>query len=818
MPTSFLPRRPAALLALAALLCTILPATAVRAADPADHTEQAEQSDDGTVVAGEWLVTHAGDLPAPSALVRAAFAVRDVTTLTPDVALLRGPADRGRAAAAANALGTDVIAVEPNVERRWHRAPEDPSYGLQWAHQTTGIEAAWDTHTGGGQPGESRPLVAVLDSGADATHPDLAGTVVASLRSAGDQVVPGEPVNDGCDIGHGSLVTGVIGAQGNNGVGISGTLWAPRIIDIALTSPLNDCPGGPRDSDSIAALHHLAQLDEPPLVATMSFGTNTDVCPAAYQAAIDAARAAGIVLTSSAGNGGSTRTSVPASCNGVIAVSATGPDLQKATYAQHNAAIDLTAPGGQVSGTQCPEDLADVAADMILSTSLREATTYAFTLNCSPEIADPNGHRLEARQGTSFSTPYVAGVIALLRQQAIDQGTPLDVDQAEALVEGTARDLGIEGRDVEHGWGMVDPAAAMAALVAGQVPPLQADPDFPVETLPEAARVADPGTPGVTDPIRQAVATSALLPTGSAPLAVVARADDFADALAGSALGRGLGPLLLTGREGPLAAETRAELQRVLDTTSGTPTVYVMGGTAAVPAGVDAELEALGADVVRLAGTGREHTAALTAREVEALAATTPDLPTRDAAILVSGRDFADAVSAGQMAAHYGMPVLVTNPEQLHPVTEAELARIAPARVWVVGGEAAVSPATQAQVEALGPIVARLAGPTRIDTAIAVWEQYTHELAVDGNGSLDTARTLLVNLRQHFGDALAATVLAGQGDWFMPVDGSDVSVLPETVVQAYCGLEGDLLVMGGTDRISDTTAAEALQVLAGEGC
>lgn len=801
--------RPGIVLAL--LLCLLLPAPAL--ADPAPALADPAPAP-GPSPTGEWLVTQAEAADLGGILAQRASGIVAATPVAGRVTrVTASPTVAARLAARA-----DVVAVEPDREREWHRAPDDASYALQWSHQVTGVEQAWDVTTGGGLEGESRPLVAVLDSGVDATHPDLAGTVVASLRAADGQVVTGEARNDDCGIGHGTLVAGVVGAQGDNAIGVSGVLWRPRIIDVALTSPLNDCPGGPRDSDAIAALHHIAGLEEPPLVANLSFGANEDACGAAYQAAVDEARAAGIVVVSSAGNGASTRTSVPASCNGVISVGAVGPTLEPATYAQHNAYLDLTGPGGQL--LSCPDSLAQLSQEAVLSTSLNPTTEYAFAVSCTRELSDPNGHRLEARQGTSFSTPYVAGVIALVRQRAADLGRPLDPDQAEAVVEHSARDLGPAGRDVDNGWGLVDAAAAMAAVEEDRIPPLEPDPDFPVAGGgAPPLRVADGADLDVTDPIAQAVATSALLPTGSAPVAVLARVDDFADALAGSALGRGIGPVLFTPSTGPLAGATRAELQRVLDRSGTAPTVYVMGGTAAVPAGVEQELEALGADVVRIAGAGREATAALASQAVEAMdAGLDADVPRRDDAFLVSGRDFADAVSAGQMAARYGIPVLVTNTDALHPEAAAELRRLGPERLWVVGGTAAISDATMAEAATIVSETRRLGGATRIQTALAVWQQYAAELAEDGAEDLGAARTVAVNLRDSATDALAATLLAGGGDWFMPLEGAGGTPLGPDVREAFCGQHGELVVVGGHDRVSDQVAAQAIDVLAGVGC
>ena len=100
--------------------------------------------------------------------------------------------------------------------------------------------------------------------------------------------------------------------------------------------------------------------------------------------------------------------------------------------------------------------------------------------------------------------------------------------------------------------------------------------------------------------------------------AVVARSDDFADALAGSSLGFGVGPVLFSTSTGPLAAPAKAELDRALSPGS---TVYVLGGTAALPPTIEGEIRALGLNPVRVAGTTREATAVRVAQELESFLA-----------------------------------------------------------------------------------------------------------------------------------------------------------------------------------------------------
>ncbi|MCA1842419.1 MAG: S8 family serine peptidase, partial [Actinobacteria bacterium] len=111
---------------------------------------------------------------------------------------------------------------------RLANAPNDPDYsGSQAAYlNTIGVPSAWDMTTG-----SESVVVAVLDSGIDATHPDLAGRVVAGrnvVKSSNDTTD---------DLGHGTNMAGIIGAVTNNALGVAGVAWAAKVMPVKVTSP-----------------------------------------------------------------------------------------------------------------------------------------------------------------------------------------------------------------------------------------------------------------------------------------------------------------------------------------------------------------------------------------------------------------------------------------------------------------------------------------------------------------------------------------------------------------------------------------------------
>jgi putative cell wall-binding protein len=220
-------------------------------------------------------------------------------------------------------------------------------------------------------------------------------------------------------------------------------------------------------------------------------------------------------------------------------------------------------------------------------------------------------------------------------------------------------------------------------------------------------RTATAGSPvAASVELSQAAFTS----RGSAEHAVLARADVFADAMAGGPLAGTGGPLLL-GSSGELDAAVRRELERVLPEGR---TVYVLGGTAALSDGV-ADALAERWTVERISGRERTETAAKVADVVRRRSGTTTVMLAR------SGPDdvapWADALAGGAYGAKEGIPVLLTPTDALTPPTRAALSGVE--RTLVLGGAGAVSDAVAAQV----PNATRISGKDRTGTAVAIAER-----------------------------------------------------------------------------------------------
>jgi putative cell wall-binding protein len=195
------------------------------------------------------------------------------------------------------------------------------------------------------------------------------------------------------------------------------------------------------------------------------------------------------------------------------------------------------------------------------------------------------------------------------------------------------------------------------------------------------------------------------------PAVYVATGADFPDALAGGpAAARAGGPILLVTRT-QIPSATRAELTRLRPGR-----IVVLGGSGVISDSVASALAAFqaGGGVTRIGGADRFATAAAVSG-----ATFNPGLAT---AYVATGLTFPDALVGGAAAARAGSPVLLTRPGGLPPSTEAELRRLAPGRIVVLGGPNAVGESVVAQLRTLATSgsVTRLAGADRYATAVAI--------------------------------------------------------------------------------------------------
>jgi serine protease len=310
-----------------------------------------------------------------------------------------------------------------------------------------------------------RPIVAVVDSGIVANHPDLAGNIIAGYDFISSSAVSGD--GNGRDpnpddtaragsnpVFHGSHVAGTVGAVTFQGIGGAGVAPMARLMPIRVIGE-----GGSGDvSDIIQGILFAAGLpnDSGTLpaqaadVINLSLG-GQQACPAVLQQVLDAVRARGTVVVAASGNESDRNAfapvGTPANCPGVIAVAAVGATRNRAPYSNVGPENAIAAPGGDITqsttGTGDPDGVFSTVASFQGGVRV-PAYTYL--------------------QGTSMASPHVAGVVALMRWV----NPNITVTQIDNLIRsGTiSDDLGAAGKDDQFGAGLINAKLAVDAAIA----------------------------------------------------------------------------------------------------------------------------------------------------------------------------------------------------------------------------------------------------------------------------------------------------------------------------------------------------------------
>jgi len=377
-----------------------------------------------------------------------------------DAVLVSGDADF--AAAIEGAKGFDALI--PDVYAEWlpqieaiefsveHIGADEGFFGYQWDMLAIDAPGAWDAgYTGAGV------RIAILDTGIDPLHPDLAPNLNAALSAS---FVPYEPFIDDLD-GHGSNVAG-IAAAADNGYGVIGVAPNAEIIAIKVL----DGSGSGSFGWLLEGILHAVAVDAD--IVNMSLGAYmshngyvmTNAGPVYVGASeiaefvnlvrktMNFAEKEGVLLVSSAGNDARDGTGdagwmhVPSDLGGCLVVSATGPigwamdpgtDLDVfAVYSDYGPQVDFAAPGGNFDPT-VPNYWWD------------------FVLNCT------NGQWYSWYAGTSQAAPHVAGVAALI----LEKNGNLNPAQVKQQLRHAADDLGKPGQDPYYGHGRVNAANAV---------------------------------------------------------------------------------------------------------------------------------------------------------------------------------------------------------------------------------------------------------------------------------------------------------------------------------------------------------------------
>ncbi|WHY73170.1 S8 family peptidase [Fictibacillus enclensis] len=271
----------------------------------------------------------------------------------------------------------NVEYAEPNYTYKATYTPNDTYFSsYQYAPQKVGAQSAWDV-----TKGSSSVKVAIVDTGVDYNHPDLAGKVIKGYDYVDNDSDPMD-LNE-----HGTHCAGIAAAVTNNSRGIAGmapnvSVLAVRVLDANGSGSLDDVASGIRYA-----------ADQGAKVISLSLGGPSSA--STLQSAVSYAASKGSVVVAAAGNESTSAPSYPAYYSSAIAVAATDQNDRLASFSNYGSWVDVAAPGVN-----------------ILSTI--PGGNYAYL------------------SGTSMATPLVAGVAGLLASQG------RSASQIRSAIENTA--------------------------------------------------------------------------------------------------------------------------------------------------------------------------------------------------------------------------------------------------------------------------------------------------------------------------------------------------------------------------------------------
>jgi subtilisin family serine protease len=272
--------------------------------------------------------------------------------------------------------------------------PNDPYYSLQYGLDLINAPEGWKY-----QKGSTQVTIAVLDTGVDLAHPDLAGKLVAGYNFIANNDTPQD------DNGHGTGVAGICAAMTDNDTGIAGVSWGASIMPIKVL----DASGN--GSFENAARGIIWAADNGAQVINLSLGGYTS--SSLLQDAINYALQKGVVVVAASGNRGIDTITYPAQYEGVIAVGSVDQNSQRSAFSNYGPELDVVAPGSAIF-------------------SLTKLGNYGYL------------------SGTSAAAPFTSGMVALMLSVKGNSYRKINNQICRSSM-----DLGAQGKDDFYGCGLI---------------------------------------------------------------------------------------------------------------------------------------------------------------------------------------------------------------------------------------------------------------------------------------------------------------------------------------------------------------------------
>jgi subtilisin family serine protease len=330
-------------------------------------------------------------------------------------------------------------------------APDDPVYdqGLQWGLERIGAAGAWARGTGDGV------TIAVVDSGVDLTHEDLAAKLDGDISCVGANGNASACTGSGQDDnGHGTHVAGIAAAATDNARGVAGVAPDARLLAVRVLE--NDCSGSGGEpctatgtaGDVSAGIRWAVDNGADVINLSLGGGTLQGVLGCAFCDAVEYAWSQGVIAVIAAGNDAALPPGF--SDEHALVVTATTRADSRASYSSPSSDLlrtarwPVSAPGGEAETD--PDDCATGGTPKgILSSFWAEGQA--------------NGYACLA--GTSMAAPHVSAALAVLLSTGLSPQASID------RLLATAQDLGAPGKDDEFGVGRIDLGAAVGTTPGG---------------------------------------------------------------------------------------------------------------------------------------------------------------------------------------------------------------------------------------------------------------------------------------------------------------------------------------------------------------
>lgn len=378
---------------------------------------------------------------------RSAFPLHDVGLARLNVYRVDVPASRAEELRREMAAFPEVAYVEPDgAVTAQDVIPGDPGFPFQYALVNIRAPQGWDVTTG-----SHLVTIAIVDSGVDQTHPELAPKLLPGYDFVNADADPQD------DNGHGTHVAGIAAAMSNNGLGMAGVSWGARILPVKVLNAFNT------GTYSNVAAGIVWATDQGAHVINLSLGGASPSLT--LENAVNYAAAHGVLMAAAAGNTGGALL-YPARYPAVIAVASTNAANLRAPSSAFGPELDLSAPGVSI---------------------------YS--------LAPGGGYTILS--GTSMSAPHISGALALLLSLP-----GVGPAQARSYLETSALDLDTPGWDVFTGYGLIQLDAALhlaiptVTLTATSTTPLS--PTVVFGSKPSSTVGISPGINATFTPLRTA--------------------------------------------------------------------------------------------------------------------------------------------------------------------------------------------------------------------------------------------------------------------------------------------------------------------------